>query len=153
MPRQSEWLLQLPAIRSELEALSVPVVDRAVFEKVFRVRRRRAIQLMHRFGGFQSGKTFWIERGALLRELEALESGDAFSSERRRREWLSSELDRVRQYARGRPRAHRRASRGVCDPAHFPAPGRPPLPRPPHGRVRLPRATSGAPVRPHPRRS
>lgn len=100
MPRQSEWLLRLPAIRSELEALSVPVVDRSIFEKVFGVRRRRAIQLMHRFGGFQSGKTFWIERSSLLRQLESLEASGEVSSDLRRRERLSSQLDQVRQYAR-----------------------------------------------------
>lgn len=100
MPRQSEWLLQLPAIRNELESLSVPVVDRAVFEKVFGVRRRRAVQLMHRFGGFQSGKTFLIERTSLLRQLEALEASDPVVVEQHRRDRLSAELDQVRQYAR-----------------------------------------------------
>ena len=148
MPRQSEWLLRLPAIRSELEALSVPVVDRSIFEKVFGVRRRRAIQLMHRFGGFQSGKTFWIERSSLLRQLESLEASGEVSSDLRRRERLSSQLDQVRQYARAARVPIAAAPERVCDPAQFPAFRRSPGPRQAHRRVRLPRTTPGAPLRP-----
>lgn len=100
MPRKSEWLLSLPSLCSQLKELSVPVVDRGMFEKLFGVRRRRAVQLMHRFGGFQSGKTFLIERSSLLRQLEALASSEDVGIEARRREKLSFELDQVRQFAR-----------------------------------------------------
>jgi hypothetical protein len=47
MPAKPSWILQLPKIQTELEALDLPVVDRACFEKLFGVRRRRAIQFMH----------------------------------------------------------------------------------------------------------
>lgn len=100
MPRKSEWLLSLPFLCSQLKELSAPVVDRAMFEVLFGVRRRRAVQLMHRFGGFQSGKTFLIERSSLLRQLEALASSEDFGVESQRRERLSSQLDQVRQFAR-----------------------------------------------------
>jgi hypothetical protein len=62
MPIKKTWLLRLPEIRAELTAMEVPVVDRAVFERVFGVRRRRAIQLLHHFGGFQAGRTFLVDR-------------------------------------------------------------------------------------------
>lgn len=100
MPRKAEWLLSLPSLCSQLKELSAPLVDRGMFEKLFGVRRRRAVQLMHRFGGFQSGKTILIERSSLLRQLEALAASEDFGVEVQRRERLSSELDQVRQFAR-----------------------------------------------------
>ena len=99
MPRKSDWLLRLPAIQHELQQLSVPVVDRSIFESVFQVGRRRAIQLMHRFGGYQSGRTFLLDRTALLRSLRSLESGDEFSLELRRKERLSAHFDQIRKFA------------------------------------------------------
>lgn len=93
-------MLRLPSILAELQQLSVPVVDRSIVESVFRVGRRRAIQLMHRFGGYQAGRTFLIERNALLRALEALAEGDDFSTEVCRKERLSAELDRLREFTR-----------------------------------------------------
>ena len=50
MPTKKTWLLRLTEIREELTAMQVPVVDRAIFERLFGVRRRRAIQLLHFFG-------------------------------------------------------------------------------------------------------
>lgn len=90
MPRKSERLLRLPEIRKEISGLSVPVVDRSIFEFVFQVGRRRAIQLMHRFGAYESGRTFLLARHALL---HSLESGDEFSTELHRKGPLSAELD------------------------------------------------------------
>jgi hypothetical protein len=100
MPRKSDWLLRLPTIQRELQQLSVPVVDRSMIESVFQVGRRRAIQLLHCFGGYQSGRTFLLDRNSLLRALASLESGDEFSMEFRRKERLSSELDRLREFTR-----------------------------------------------------
>jgi len=100
MPRKCDWFHRLPEIRSEFEKLSVPVVDRSMFEVVFSVGRRRAIQLMHLFGGFQSGRTFLIERASLLRQLDVLESSEDVGRERRRKERLSGELEQIRRHAR-----------------------------------------------------
>jgi hypothetical protein len=97
MPAQPQWLLRLPAIIDELEAVPAPVVDRAVVERVFRVRRRRAIQLLGDFGGYQSGRTFLVDRDSLLHRLRGLAGGDRFTYEKRRRERLSESLERVRQ--------------------------------------------------------
>ncbi len=114
MPRQSDWLLRLPPIQAELLQLSVPVVDRSVIESVFQVGRRRAIQLMHRFGGYQSGRTFLLDRASLLRSLAALESGEAFATELHRKEKLSAELDRIREFTRA-SRVSVPAAPGVYD--------------------------------------
>jgi hypothetical protein len=78
--------------------MEVPVVDRAVFERLFGVRRRRAIELMHYFGGYQTGRAFLIERVALIGQLEALVESTEFVVEQRRRQRLIEALEKVRRY-------------------------------------------------------
>ena len=56
MPMKKTWLLRVSEIRQELLGLEVPVVDRLLFERLFHVRRRRALQLMNSLGGFQTGQ-------------------------------------------------------------------------------------------------
>lgn len=92
-----EWLLRVPQIREELAALETPVVNRAVIERVFRLKRRRSIELMHSFGGFQSGRTFLIDRQQLLRKLEEIEASDEFERAFCRRERLSETLEKLRR--------------------------------------------------------
>ena len=102
LPAQPTWLLQLPAIRAAVSALEAPVLDRAAIEEIFGVRRRRAIELLHRFGGYQSGKTFLVDRASLLRQLEALEAGGEFRQERSRRQRLSEDLKQAKASLRAR---------------------------------------------------
>ena len=98
MPAKSEWLLRLPEIRAELEHLQVPVVDRSGIELIFRLKRRRAIELLHQFGGYQAGRTFLVERRGLLQDLEALQSQDGYVAERRRRERLRDVMEASREH-------------------------------------------------------
>ena len=51
MPAKPLWLLHVPEIVSQLESFNVPVLDRAMIERLFGLGRRRAIELLHRFGG------------------------------------------------------------------------------------------------------
>lgn len=101
MPTKKTWLLRLTAIREELTYLNVPVIDRATFERLFGVRRRRAIQLMHYFGGYQAGRTFLIDRVALLRQLEPLEASTEFALEQQRRQRLVESLEQLRRSRAG----------------------------------------------------
>lgn len=101
MPAKASWLLQLTRIRAELEELDVPVVDRSCFERIFGVRRRRAIQLMHLFGGFQAGRTFLIPRPALIAALDRMERSDNFKWEQRRKVRLADELSILRKMLPG----------------------------------------------------
>lgn len=80
-------------ILERLAALPSPVIDRAI-EKLFRVRRRRAIELLNTFGGFQTGKTFLIDRLELIAQLERLRDGEEFQIEDRRRTRLLEDLER-----------------------------------------------------------
>jgi hypothetical protein len=89
-------------IIAELERLDVAVVDRAIFEKVFTVGRRRAIQLMHQFDGQQVGRTFIIDRRRLLDRLSAARSDASFDYEQTRRLKVVEELDRLRKLSPGR---------------------------------------------------
>src|SRR5450759_3293235 len=92
MSAKPEWLLRLPEIRAELEHLAVPIVDRAGIERIFGLKRRRAIELMHEFGGYQTGRTF------LLEALQSLESRDDYAVEKRRRERLGDVVESSREH-------------------------------------------------------
>lgn len=71
-------------------------------ERLFGLRRRRAIELLHRFGGFQAGRTFLIDRLRLIGELKAIESGVEFSAEFRRRRKLQDYLKEARWMLKAR---------------------------------------------------
>ena len=105
MPMKKTWLLRLAEIREELAAVEVPVLDRAMVERIFRVRRRRALQLMQYFGGWQAGQVCLVDRLALLQQLEPLQDSMEFAMEQRRRQRLLETLEQIRR--------HRTASRVV----------------------------------------
>jgi hypothetical protein len=96
MPAKASWLLQIPEIVSQLETFNVPVVDRSIIERLFGLRRRRAIELLHRFGGYQAGRTFLIERGLLIEQLRHLAEGEEFQTESRRKERLGDAVGHLR---------------------------------------------------------
>ena len=88
---------RLPQIREELVSLKVPVIDRAMFERIFGVRRRRAIQLMNYFAAYQSGRTLLIDRLSLLEQLVPLEASAEFAIEQGRRRRLIESLEELRR--------------------------------------------------------
>jgi hypothetical protein len=98
MSAKAEWLLRLPEIRAELEHLAVPIVDRAGIERIFGLKRRRAIELMHEFGGYQAGRTFLLDRARLLEALQSLESREDYAVEKRRRERLGDVVEASREH-------------------------------------------------------
>ena len=98
MPAKPVWLLKIPEIIRMLEAFDVPVVDRAIIERLFGLRRRQAIELLHRFGGFESGRTFLVDRHVLIENLRRLAAGEEFDRESRRKERLDGAIDRLRRY-------------------------------------------------------
>jgi hypothetical protein len=95
MPAKSQWLLRIPDIVESLSALNVPVVDRAICEQLFRVRRRRAIELIQQFGGYRTGNAVLVDRLELIRHLEDLGTDSEVAREFRRKEKLSATLDEV----------------------------------------------------------
>lgn len=97
MPAKPAWLLHIPEIIAQLEVFEVPVLDRAIVESLFGLRRRQAIELLHHFGGYKSGQTFLVERQRLLGALRRLADGEDCQSEVRRRERLQETVDRLRR--------------------------------------------------------
>ena len=98
MPAKAAWLLKIPEIIRMLEAFDVPVVDRAIVERLFGLRRRQAIELLHRFGGYQAGRTFLVDRHVLMANLRRLAEGEEFERESHRKERLDGAIDRLRRY-------------------------------------------------------
>jgi hypothetical protein len=94
MPRKPDWYQQLPTALAMIRTFPAPVVDRAGLETLLHVSRRAAIRLMHRFGGYQAGRTFLIAREDLLQQLEAIRDGDTYQWESRRRERLDQALQK-----------------------------------------------------------
>jgi hypothetical protein len=76
----------------------VPVVDRAIIERLFGLRRRRAIELLHRFGGYKAGRTFLVDRHLLIEHLRRLADGEEFQQERQRKERLGHTVDQLRRH-------------------------------------------------------
>ena len=98
MPAKALWLLQIPEIVALLETFDVPVVDRSIIEHLFGLRRRRAIELLHRFGGYQAGRTFLIDRRLLIEHLRRLADGEELQQESQRRERLGHTVDQLRRH-------------------------------------------------------
>ena len=98
MPAKPLWLLQIPEIVSLLETFDVPVVDRAIIERLFGLRRRQAIELLHRFGGYQAGRTFLVDRRLLIEHLRRLADGEEFQRETQRKERLDHAVDQLRRH-------------------------------------------------------
>jgi hypothetical protein len=92
MPRKPEWLQYVSTAIEQLHSFPAPVVDRGTLEKLLHVHRRDAIRLMHRFGGYQANRTFLIDRHDLLQQLSAIEKGEAYQGERKRRHRLEASL-------------------------------------------------------------
>jgi hypothetical protein len=101
MPAPSQWLLELPGIIRTLEVLETPVIDRSLVEKLFGLKRRQAIDLCHRFGGFQAGRTFLVDRLHLIGELERIHRDPDFEVETHRRERLSVTVNEARRLRAG----------------------------------------------------
>ena len=97
MPAKPTWLLRVPQILDALRALPAPFVDRDTIETLFRLRRRRSIDLMRHFGGYQIGRTFLINKAELVAALERIAAGDEFVWETRRKARLAQAVDRAQR--------------------------------------------------------
>ena len=101
MPALSQWFLRLPEIIEALKVLAAPVIDRAAIEKIFGLKRRQAIDLCHRFGGYQAGRTFLVDRLHLIVELERIRQAPDFEYEMQRKQRLSEMVGEARRLKAG----------------------------------------------------
>ncbi len=102
MARKIEWLERVPELLRQLEDFPAPVLDRAALEQWLGLSRRQCIRLMHRWGGYQAGRTFLIGRERMREELEQLLAGEEPRREQRRRQRLSALVERWHADLKGR---------------------------------------------------
>ena len=101
MAAKPSWWSRIPEICAALAEIDVAVVDRSAVERLFGLRRRQAINVLIRFGAYQLGRTFLIERQKLIEQLEALRASDDCQCEVARRERMSAEIERIQRTRRG----------------------------------------------------
>ena len=97
MPTQPAWFQWLDETLEELRTLEISHRDRLAVERVFRVRERRARQIMAGLPALQVGNAVAVERQALIARLENTAAGDRFQWETSRRARLVEDLDRTRR--------------------------------------------------------
>src|SRR3954470_19869243 len=97
MPAKPRWWRHIPEIRKMLEDARLPVIDRASVERLFGLERRQAIDLMHRFSGYQAGRTFLIGREQLIDALDAIAASGDYQQEAARRDRLVASVDAARR--------------------------------------------------------
>jgi hypothetical protein len=97
MPDQPSWIHKVPQILAKVTSLDAPLLDRPAIESLFGLRRRQAIALLHRLGGYQVGKTFLVSRDSLLEFLRDPGRQSASAGERGRFERVRVALGEARQ--------------------------------------------------------
>jgi hypothetical protein len=112
MPALPLWFSRLEEIVEVLSALTIPVLDRSVVERLFRVRKRRAIEVMHQFGGYSSGNSILLNRQDLIKSLRELAVSPDVAHERVRKTKLARQLVELQ-----RNRAGAQIKIGVRHPA------------------------------------
>ena len=97
MAAKPRWWQHIPEIRRMLADVRLPVIDRAAVERLFGLRRRQAIELLNRLGGYQAGRTFVIGREQLIAQLDAITAGGEFRQEAGRRERLAASIEKIQR--------------------------------------------------------
>ena len=89
-PPKPAWFHRLDEILSALRSMTSTHLDRAAVEKLFRVRQRRARQIMVGLEGLRVGNAAAVSREALIARLEQAAASGVFG-------WEASEfLDDLR---------------------------------------------------------
>ena len=100
MPKLPGWYLHVPAILQQLRSPAAPpFLDRQAIEALFSIRRRQAIRVLSAAGGYQAGRTFLVERPALIEFLEGLEGSGAAPEARTRKQRVAAVLNEVANFA------------------------------------------------------
>jgi hypothetical protein len=98
VPDQPSWIGRVAKILEILASPGAPpFLDRPAVEMLFGLRRRQAIQLLRRFGGYQVGKTFLAPQEAVVQFLRDPKRWSAADDERRRFERVRSALGDARE--------------------------------------------------------
>ncbi len=107
MPAQPSWLLRVPEILALVRGSPSAFFDRESLETLFKLRRRQAIDLLHRIGGYQAGKALIVERGRLEAWLHAAALGPEFRLERKRHARVAESIENARRLREARKQRFR----------------------------------------------
>jgi hypothetical protein len=100
MPAQPSWHIRVPEIRAVLVSpASPPFLDRPAIEALFGLRRRQAIRILTACGGYQVGKTFLVNREALLSYIDEVAADGSVDRIRRRKLRIGAALNEVANHA------------------------------------------------------
>ena len=100
MPKLPGWYLCVPAMLQQLRSPAAPpFLDRPAIEQLFSIRRRQAIRVLAAASGYQVGKTFVVERQALIDFLEGIENSGAAPEARVRKRRVAAALNEVANHA------------------------------------------------------
>lgn len=98
MPNHPTWLEHVPELLERLQAKEAPpILDRQAIEYLFGVRRRQAIHLLHRFAGYQVGRTFVVSRDTVITFLEGILASGARETVQARKNRVLEFLGEARQ--------------------------------------------------------
>jgi len=97
MPDKPTWCGHLEEIVMQLHALPDRWVDRTIVEEVLKVGRRRAQQILAPCVSRQVGVNGMADREAVIAHLQRLAMGEAAHYERRRRQRLGEQLEKLRR--------------------------------------------------------
>lgn len=97
MPSAPSWLDRVHLIAKELDAPGPPLLDRPCIERLFHVRRRTAIRIMEKVGGYQSGKTYHVWRDELRRRLDELAKTKPAQLARERKTRAEEDMERLQK--------------------------------------------------------
>ena len=97
MPAQPAWFERLEEILGDLRSMTSTRLDRATVEKLFRVRQRRARQIMADLEGLRIGNASAVSRAALIARLEQMAASRVFQWEGNRRARVVEDLDLARR--------------------------------------------------------
>jgi hypothetical protein len=95
MPDKPTWCGHVEEAIAELQSLPYPWVDRMTLERVLRIRRRRAQQILQPCVQQQVGTNGVADREELIAHLRRLAAGEVATYERRRRERLAETLQNL----------------------------------------------------------
>src|SRR5688572_484301 len=86
-----------PRDHPQIEASAAPFLDRSAIENFFQLRRRQSINLLRRMGGYQVGKTFLVDRQAVLEYLNDPQKRRSAAQEVRRFRTVGALLNQAQQ--------------------------------------------------------
>jgi len=98
MPARPTWLARVPHILGSLQAETAPpFLDRPAVEILFGVRRRQAIRLLRRCGGYQVGRAFLVPRASVLLFLAAQRADEELPEIEAQKRHVADFLGQARQ--------------------------------------------------------